>query len=102
METPGWAGACLFRGPVLHKPPLLKGGGPPLGGGGILLPIPPRPQDESPRWKRQAGLADESPRHFVALPPLARGACLCRSPVLYQKPFRRPGGGLPNPRPRPP
>jgi len=42
------------------------------------------------------------PQAFGQLhPPLARGAGEVRGPVLYQRPFRRPGGGLPMSRPRP-
>ena len=46
------------------KPPLPKGGGP-----------PPKAVVEGFRFR--VGLLVESPRHFVALPPLARGAFPC-------------------------
>jgi hypothetical protein len=53
-----------------------------------------------PRRRRRAGRADESPRHFVALPPFARGACLRRGPVRRKPP---PGAEWPfsKTRPRP-
>ena len=98
------AGACLCRGPVRRKPPLLKGGGPaqpvegfcpqlrrsrrtnPPGGNARLggRTNPPATSWPSPLW--QGGLAKSAaPSYIKSHSAVPAGAGEVRGPVLYHR-----------------
>ncbi len=94
------AGACLCRGLVCRKPPLPKGGGPAQPVEGFCPQLRRSRRTNPPGGNARLGGRTNPPATSWPSPLWQGGAGEVRGPVLYQKPFRRPGGGWRSPRPR--